>query len=65
VLKQRIKFFIASVNRDDLEAVGQLIDEGKLRPVIDRTFPMGETVAAVEYAEGMQAAGKVVIKIAG
>ncbi len=63
LLKQPIVFFIAEVTTDDLAALRAMIEAGKLTPVIDRTFPLEETAAAVAYAEGQQARGKVVVTV--
>jgi NADPH:quinone reductase-like Zn-dependent oxidoreductase len=63
LLKQNIRFFIAGVTLDDLEALRELAEAGKLEPVIDRTYPFDEAAAAVEYAATQQAAGKVVVSV--
>jgi NADPH:quinone reductase-like Zn-dependent oxidoreductase len=41
----------------------QLIEAGKLMPVIDRTFPLSEVPEAIRYLESGQAVGKVVITV--
>jgi NADPH:quinone reductase-like Zn-dependent oxidoreductase len=63
LLKQPIVFFIAEVTTDDLNQLRETIEEGKVTPVIDRTFTLEQTPAAVLYAEGQQARGKVVVTI--
>ena len=63
LLKQRIAFFVAKVRNDDLLTLAELAQAGKLTPVIDRTYPLAETAAAIAYAEAQQASGKVVISI--
>ena len=63
LLKQPIVFFIADVVLDDLATLREMIEAGKVTPVIDRTFPLEQTAAAVAYAEGQQARGKVVVTI--
>lgn len=65
LLKQRIAFSIAQVRRDDLITLRELIDAGKLNPVIDRTYSLEQTADAVGYAEKQQVRGKVVITVAG
>ena len=57
--KQPIIFFVAHVRPEDLVALRELIESGKLTPVVDRTYALADTAAAVAYAEGMQARGKV------
>ncbi|MEA2677577.1 MAG: hypothetical protein QOJ81_1718 [Chloroflexota bacterium] len=65
LLKQRIAFSIAEVRRQDLFALRELIDAGKLSPVIDRSYPLEQTADAVGYAEKQQSRGKVVVTVAG
>jgi len=47
----------------DLEALRELIDAGKLRPVIDRRYPLAEVPEAISYVEQGHARGKVIIDI--
>jgi len=50
-------------NRDALTAVKDLIDQGKINPLLDRTFPLDQMAKAHEYAESGQVFGKVGIEI--
>jgi NADPH:quinone reductase-like Zn-dependent oxidoreductase len=61
LLKQRIKFFVAQSGTEDLAFLLDLIAAGKLRPVIDRTYPLSEAREAVRYVGTGQARAKVVI----
>ena len=61
VLKQRIVFFVARTALADLLVLKELIEEGKVRPAIDRTYPLSEGVEAVRYVGTGQARAKVVI----
>jgi NADPH:quinone reductase-like Zn-dependent oxidoreductase len=61
VLRQRVKFYVAQTNLDDLAYLKDLIEAGKLRPVIDRTYPLSEAREAVRYVGTGQARAKVVI----
>jgi len=61
VLHQRVKFYVAQNNLDDLAYLMGLVESGKLRPVIDRTYPLSEAREAVRYVGTGQARGKVVI----
>jgi len=47
----------------DLLVLKELCEAGKVRPVIDRRFPLSEVPAAVRYLEDGHARGKVVISI--
>src|SRR5688572_5434315 len=61
VFGQRMKFFVAQNDRNDLAFLLELIAAGKLRPVIDRTYPLSEGREAVRYVGTGQARAKVVI----
>lgn len=60
---QRIGSFLARVRRDDLVALGNLAESGKLAPVIDRTYLLNETPEALRYLGTGQVRGKLVIKV--
>jgi NADPH:quinone reductase-like Zn-dependent oxidoreductase len=47
----------------DLEQLARLVDEGRLRPQIDRVVPLTEAVEAVRHLETRHAHGKVIIRI--
>jgi NADPH:quinone reductase-like Zn-dependent oxidoreductase len=61
--KQKMPFFIASNSKEDLIVLKELIDAGKVRPVIDRTYPFNETADAIRYLETGHARGKIVITV--
>ena len=63
MLKQRVRFFLADVSKEDLLYLKELIEAGKVMPAIDRTYPLGETGKALSYLETGHAHGKVVITI--
>jgi NADPH:quinone reductase-like Zn-dependent oxidoreductase len=48
---------------DRLVVLKELIEAGKVSPVIDRTFPLGETSDAIRYLETGRARGKIVITV--
>ncbi|KZO97828.1 GroES-like protein [Calocera viscosa TUFC12733] len=54
--------FFAVANSEDLKALADLADQGKLKPVIDKVFPLDQAVEALALAES-KPAGKVVIRI--
>ncbi|WP_326795296.1 NADP-dependent oxidoreductase [Streptomyces sp. NBC_01808] len=61
----RYQFFFMQASGSQLRELGALYDDGRLRPVIDRTFPFDETLQAMAYVEqGRTSAGKVVISMA-
>ena len=54
---------IGRYRRDDLLVVKQLVEAGKYRPVIDRTYALDEVVEATRYVESGQKTGNVVLRI--
>jgi NADPH:quinone reductase-like Zn-dependent oxidoreductase len=62
-VRHRLVRFLSNPNPDDLALLATLVEEGKLRPVIDRTYPLGETASALRHIETGHARGKVVVAI--
>ena len=62
-ISQKFKMYIAKTLKADLTALRDLIQEGKLTPVIDRQYPMSETAEALRYLEDGHARGKIVITV--
>ncbi|MFZ6052527.1 NAD(P)-dependent alcohol dehydrogenase [Halocola ammonii] len=57
--KFKIKVFTASANTEDLTTLAKLIQEGKVKPHIDKMYTYNEIPAAIEYIEAMRTRGKV------
>ena len=64
-VSQRLASFTVKPNKEDLRFLGQLIESGKLTPVIDRKYSLSETAGAIRYLENGHARGKVVITVPG
>jgi NADPH:quinone reductase-like Zn-dependent oxidoreductase len=64
-VSQKMASFTVKPNKEDLQFLRQLIEAGKLTPVIDRTYPLSETPEAIRYLENGRARGKVVICVPG
>src|SRR5262245_8532819 len=60
---QTVKFFVANVNTEDLELLGELLASGQVKPVIDRTYPLSEAADALAYLGETHAKGKVVLTV--
>jgi len=61
--KQKFVFYIAKLTNDDLNVLRELMQSGKVSPVIDRAYKLSDTQAAVRYLEEGHARGKVVITL--
>ncbi|WP_414543234.1 NAD(P)-dependent alcohol dehydrogenase [Nostoc sp. CCY0012] len=60
---QKAKFVLQKPNTQDLLYMKELIEAGKVRTVIDRSFPLAELAAAHTYSESERAVGKIAIAI--
>ena len=61
--RQRLRAFVAKENREDLEALRLMIEEGKVTPVVGRTFALPEAADAVTHLEQGHATGKIVVTV--
>ncbi|MCI0804703.1 MAG: zinc-binding dehydrogenase, partial [Chloroflexi bacterium] len=50
-------------NSEDLEFIKELIEAGKVVPVIDRSYPLSEVPEAIRYLEEGHAQGKIVVTV--
>lgn len=60
---QRLLPFLAKIKKEDLLVLTELVEEGKVRPVLDRTYPLSEVPEAIRYLETGHARGKTVITV--
>jgi NADPH:quinone reductase-like Zn-dependent oxidoreductase len=51
-------------NKEDLALLAELFETGKVKPVIDKTYPLSKVPEALRYLEGGHALGKIVITVA-
>jgi len=62
-VRQVAGMHVASPNSKDLVLLKELIEAGKIKPVIDRAYPLSATPDAFRYLEESHARGKVVISV--
>jgi NADPH:quinone reductase-like Zn-dependent oxidoreductase len=62
-VSQKFEMMLAELNQKDLAVLGDLMQSGKVKPVIDRTYKLSETGEAMRYLEAGHARGKVVITL--
>ena len=60
---QRLSALNSKVNHEDLQAVTDLVEAGKVTPVVDRTFDLVEAADAVRYLAEGHPAGKIVVTV--
>jgi NADPH:quinone reductase-like Zn-dependent oxidoreductase len=63
LMSQKFTPILAELNPQDLAILRDLMQAGKVKPVIDRRYPLSEVPAAIRYVEEGHARGKVVINI--
>jgi NADPH:quinone reductase-like Zn-dependent oxidoreductase len=63
-ISQKMGMMMAQSNKDDLNILADLMQSGKVTPVIDRTYPLNQIADAIRYLEQGHARGKVVITVA-
>jgi hypothetical protein len=60
---QEAGFMVAEVTKNDLTYLADLVQSGKLKVVIDKTYPLNQLPEAMRYLETGRARGKVVITV--
>lgn len=63
VARRRVRITMVKARGTDLEQLRALCEAGKLRPVIDKSFPLSELAAAHAYSQQGRAGGKILITI--
>jgi len=62
-VSQKLVLFLARLSKEDLAIVRELLDTGKVTPVIDKRYRLSEVPEAIRYLEEGHARGKVVITL--
>lgn len=60
----RATYFIVKPDREALRSIAELVDDGRVRPVLDRVLPLAETRSGYEALEHGRRRGKIVIHVA-
>src|SRR6266403_3245095 len=62
-VSQKMGMMMAELKKSDLTVLGDMMESGKVKPVIDRTYKLSELPEAIRYLEEGHARGKVVITV--
>jgi len=62
-VSQKMGMMMAQLTKSDLTILGDMMQSGKVKPVIDRTYKLSELPEAIRYLEEGHARGKVVITV--
>jgi NADPH:quinone reductase-like Zn-dependent oxidoreductase len=60
-VSQKLGTFVSSENAEDIEALGKLVDAGRITPAVDRVYPLAEAPEAIRHLQDGHARGKVVV----
>jgi|SRR5262245_3052635 len=63
IVSQKLGGMLATEEREHLLVLTELIESGKVTPVIDRTYPLAEAAEAIRYLAQGHSAGKIVITV--
>jgi NADPH:quinone reductase-like Zn-dependent oxidoreductase len=63
LVRQKLRPFISKERSEDLVVLKELIEAGKVTPVIGKTYPLSEAPAAMRHLEAGHARGKIVITV--
>jgi len=60
----RFEYLFMHASGEQLERIGALVDEGVIKPILDKVFSLDAAAEAISYVESGRAVGKVVIRVA-
>ena len=61
--KKKMVFMMSKPNQKDLVFIKELLESGKVKPVIDRRYPLSEVAEAIRYYEEGHAKGRIIITV--
>jgi NADPH:quinone reductase-like Zn-dependent oxidoreductase len=59
----RFEYLFMRASGEQLARIAALVEQGTIKPVIDRTFPLAQVADALAYSESGHATGKVVLEV--
>jgi NADPH:quinone reductase-like Zn-dependent oxidoreductase len=62
-ISQKMGMMGAEIRQDDLAKMSELMQSGKVKPVVDRTYPLSQVREAMTYLEAGHARGKVILTV--
>ncbi len=62
-LRQKLRPQFPRERREDLVALGEMIEAGRIAPFVDRVFPLDEAADAIRHLESGRVRGKIVVRI--
>jgi NADPH:quinone reductase-like Zn-dependent oxidoreductase len=62
-VSQKLITFVSKENHEDMLVLGELVEAGKVTPMVDRVYPLAEVPDAIRYLEDGRVRGKVVISV--
>ena len=63
LVSQKLGGVLAKANKEDLTILRELVQSGKVTPVIDRRYALSEVSEAIRYLEEGHARGKVIVAV--
>ena len=60
----RFEYLFSHASGEQLERIGALVDQGVIKPIVDKVLPLEAAAEAISYVESGRAVGKVVIRVA-
>ena len=60
----RFEYLFMRASGEQLEEIGALVDQGVIKPILDKTFPLEAAIDTISYVESGRAVGKVVVRVA-
>lgn len=60
---QKVIFFIAQFNRPDLDILREMVESGKVKPVVEKVYPLDQVADAMKHLGTGHAWGKIVVKV--